>query len=209
MGKAAIAWGEIYRRIEAAGKTVEGGWEASPEEKKKIMMARAKELARAPVEREKAEKIIEVVEFLLAYERYGIESTYISEVWPLKDITPLPGAPPFVAGIINVRSQILSVIDIKKFFDLPEKGLGDLNKVLILHSCGPGEGNAEEMEFGILADAIIGVRTVRPGDLQPAPPTFTGVRLEYLRGITEERVAILDAVKLLSDDEINVHKEVT
>lgn len=197
---AAIDWREIHDRIEAAGKAVEGGWEASPEEKKKVLKARAKELAREPEEKEKAEEIIEVVEFLLAYEKYGIEASYIREVWPLKDITPLPGTPPFVAGIINVRSRILSVIDIKKFFDLPEKGLGDLNKVIILHS-----GDAE---FGVLADAILGVRNIAISELQPAPATFTGVREEYLKGIAGERMVVLDAGKILSDKKIIAHEEV-
>lgn len=50
-------------------------------------------------------------------------SEYVREIYPLKEFTPIPCTPPFVLGIINVRGQILSVIDIKKFFDLPEKGL--------------------------------------------------------------------------------------
>ena len=115
-----IDWDEIHRRIDAVGAAIEGGYTPSPEESKRILKRRAEILAR-----EKAEKAdedsIEVVEFLLANEHYGIESHFIREVYPLKDYTPLPGVPSFVLGLVNVRGRILSVIDIKKFFDMPDK----------------------------------------------------------------------------------------
>jgi purine-binding chemotaxis protein CheW len=66
------------------------------------------------------DEYIEVVEFLLAHEKYGIESKCVREVYPLKELTPVPCTPSFVRSIINVRGKILSVIDIKKFFELPE-----------------------------------------------------------------------------------------
>ena len=118
------------------------------------------------------------------------------EVLPLQDLTPLPGTPPFVLGIINVRGEILSVLDLKKLFDLPERGLTDLNKVIILHS--------EKMAFGILADAILDVHAVPGQALQPPLPTLTGIRAEYLTGITPERLMIVDAERLLSDSKIVV-----
>ena len=118
---------------------------------------------------------------------------------PLGNFTPLPGTPPFVLGIINVRGEVRSVIDIKKFFELPEKGLSDLNKVIIVHG--------RDMEFGILADAVIGVRSLRLAEIQPTLPTLTGVRQEYLKGVTHERLAILDGAKLLSDRKMTVYEE--
>ncbi len=89
------------------------------------------------------------MKFLLTHENYGIESVYVREVHPLKELTPLPCTPSFVLGIINVRGQILSVIDLKKFFDLPAQEPTSLNKVIIFHN--------NRIEFGILADAVIGV----------------------------------------------------
>lgn len=196
----AINWSEVHRRLETGRGAVERGFTPTPGEKKKILKARAKALAQEPKEEAVTEEVLEVVEFLLAYEKYGIESSYVREVYPLKELTPLPGMPPFVLGIINVRGQILSVIDIKKFFDLPEKGLTDLNKVIILQS--------DSMEFGVLADVILGARNVSLSELQPSLPTLTGIRQEYLQGVTEERVVILDAEKLLSDKKIIIHEEV-
>ncbi len=205
--KKTIDWTDVRHRIESAQTLNEKGWTPTPEEKKKILKKRAQDIAQEP-KKEEVEEYIEVVEFLLAYERYGIESSYVREVYPLKEFTPLPCTPPFVLGIINVRGQILSVIDIKKFFDLPEKGLGDLNKVIILHSEGPVLSEVEGMEFGILADVVLGVHNVLLSELQPSLPTLTGIREEYLKGVTGERVVILDAEKLLSDKKIAVHEEV-
>lgn len=194
-----IDWNEVYRRIETAGKALEQGLQPTEEKKNKILRARAKMLAIEP-ERKIFEERLEVVEFLLAHEKYAVETAYVREVYPLKEFTPIPCAPPFVLGIINVRGQILSVIDVKKFFDLPEKGLTDLNKIVILSS--------ETMEFGILADVIVGVRSIPASEMQTSLPTLTGIREEYLKGVTKELITILDAAKLLSDKNIIVHEEI-
>lgn len=193
-----IDWNEIHRRIEASQSAFDQGLQLTHDEKNKILKARAKTLATEPEKKAKEEEFLQVVEFLLSHEKYAVASAHVREIYPLKEFTPIPCTPPFVLGIINVRGQILSVIDIKKFFDLPEKGLADLNKVIILHS--------ENMEFGILADVIIGARNISVSALQTSLPTLTGIREEYLKGITEERTVILDAEKLLSDKSIVVHE---
>lgn len=193
-----IDWDEIHRRLETSQDALDRGLQLTHEEKNKILKTRAKILAVESEKKAKTEEGIQVVEFLLACEKYAVASEYVREIHPLKEFTPIPCTPPFVLGIINVRGRILSVIDIKKFFDLPEKGLTDLNKVIILHS--------ESMEFGILADAIIGVRNIAVSELQTSLPTLTGIREEYLKGVTKERTVILDAEKLLSDKSIVVHE---
>lgn len=170
------------------------------DEQKKILLARAQALARQPAKEESAAERIEIIEFILAYERYGIEVSYIGEVYPLKDLTRIPCTPPFVLGVMNVRGKILSVIDMRKFFELPDKGLSDLNKVIIIHS--------DTMEFGILADAILGVRMLSLHHLLPSLPTLTDIRSDYLKGVTEDRLVVLDGGKILSDRGIVVHEEV-
>lgn len=197
----AIDWREIERQLEAARIAIEHVWASSPEETQRILKARALALAREPMPTEAPGEHIEVVEFVLAHERYAIESHYVREVAPLENLTPLPCTPAFVLGIVNVRGEILSVIDLKKFFDLPEKGLTDLNKVIVLQS-----GN---MLFGILADVIAGVRRIPLTGIQPSLPTLTGVREEYLKGVTPERIVVLDAEKLLTDESIVVQEQVS
>lgn len=195
-----IDWNDTHRRLETLQLELQRGLTPTPEEKKSTLKARARALAQEPIEKAALEGSIEVVEFLLAYETYGIESSYVREVYHLKEITPLPDTPPFVLGIINVRGQIVSVIDVKKLFDLPERGLTDLNKVIIVRS--------KEMELGIIADSIRGVRSVLATDIQSPLPTLTGIRADYLKGVTSDRLVILDAVRILSDRRIVVLDEV-
>lgn len=192
-------WEDTYSRLEAANRALEHGWELTTEEKKKILRERAAELSKEAHLEEGGESV-EVVEFIVAYERYGVESSYVIEVFPMKDITPLPGTPSFITGIVNVRGRIISVVDIKKFFDLPQKGLGDFNKLVIISS--------GTMEFGLLADSIVGTRKIRTNELQPSLPTLTGIREEYLRGILQDRSVILDAGRLLSDKKLIVHDHI-
>ena len=198
-GQQEINWGAIKTRLEAARAKSEQGWTPGPEESARILRDRARVLA-LEEEREEGEEKIEFVEFQLAYERYGIETSYVQEVYPLKDFTSVPCAPPHIMGIINVRGRIISIVDLKKFFDLPDKGLGELNKVIILQS--------DSMEFGVLADAIVGVREVPAALLQPSLPTLIGIRDEYLLGIMEDRTVVLDAGRILTDEKIVVNEEV-
>ena len=198
--KATINWNEVHRRIENVRKVLERDWAPPPEKKREILRTRAKALARQEKEKDIPRDHIEIVQFLLANETYGIESSFVQETYPLRDLTPIPGTPPFVLGIINVRGRIVSILDIRKFFDLPEKGLTDLNKVLIL--------NGHNMEFGLLADAVLGVRKIRANELQASLPTLTGIREQYLKGVTKERFVILDAEKLLADKKIIVHDNI-
>jgi len=168
----------------------------SSKEKARTLRERARALAREPEGIEEDESHLEVVVFMLAHERYALELTHIREVYPLKELTPLPGTPDFVLGIINVRGQILSIIDIKRFFELPEKGLTNLNQVIILES--------EEMEFGILADEILGTKSIPASAIQASLPTLTGIRADYLKGVTGDRVVILDGEKIVSDEKMVV-----
>jgi purine-binding chemotaxis protein CheW len=164
-----------------------------------ILKNRAIAMAKEPEQKRAASAVIEVITFTLAAETYGIESAFVREVYPLKDYTPLPGLPPYIFGIINVRGQILPVIDLKKFFNLPEKGLGELNKVIILHN--------GQMEFGILADVVNGTQTIAVEDILVAPPTITGIGEKYFKGVTKEHIIILDAENILNDEKIIVNQE--
>jgi purine-binding chemotaxis protein CheW len=194
-----INWSEILQRVEKARESLEREVAPSPKEKGAILKARARVLARETEEAGAAREFLDIIEFSLAAETYGIESAFVREVYPLKDFTPLPGTPPFVLGIVNVRGQILSVIDLKKFFNLPEKGLGQLNKVIIIRN--------DRMEFGILADAVLDARPIPLETIQAAPPTVTGIGAGYLKGVTGGRMIILDAEKILGDEKIIVHQE--
>ena len=167
---------------------------------KEVLRARAQALARKPERPPVADTTLELLEFSLAQERYALEDRYVQEVHPLKELTPLPCTPPFMLGIVNVRGRILPVLDLKKFFDLPEKGLTDLHRIILVR------GN--NLELGLLADVIVGVRSVPADSLQPSLPTLTGIRAEYLKGVTAERLVVLDLARILADPKIIVDEEV-
>ena len=170
-------------------------------ETRALLKIRAIAMAKEPEHKTTALNMIEVVTFMLATENYGIESAFIKEVYPLKDFTPLPGVPSYILGIINVRGQILPVVDLKKFFNLPEKGLGELNKVIILRD--------DQMEFGILADVVHGTQSIEIEEIKVLPSTISGIREVYLKGVTKDNLIILNAEKLLTDKRIIVNSEVT
>jgi purine-binding chemotaxis protein CheW len=174
--------------------------EATPEEKRAILRARAKSLAQEPESKGEAEKNIEVLAFLLAHETYAIETVFIREGYPLTELTPLPCTPDHIFGIINIRGQILTVIDMKKYFALPEKGITNLNRVIVVRQ--------EDMELGILADEIIGIRDIPERGLNPPLPTMKGIRAGYVRGVTGEGLILLDMERFLSDRQLIVHEEV-
>ncbi|TAK81896.1 MAG: purine-binding chemotaxis protein CheW [Betaproteobacteria bacterium] len=196
---AAIDWRAVHRRLDAARAATERAWMPNAEETERTLKARAQALAREPGKAQAADAL-EIVEFVLAHERYGAETSFVREIHPLTNLTPLPCTPAFVLGVVNLRGEIVSVIDIKKFFELPEKGLTDLNKVVVLQSA--------TMRFGVLADAVLGVRRVPVAEIQPSLPTLTGIREQYLKGVTSERTIVLDAEKLLKDESIVVQEEV-
>ena len=196
-----IGWPELHRRLEISRSAMQRRLTPTVEERRAILRTRARALAQERHgDEDIAQSRLEVVEFLLASERYGIELTYISEIHALSEFTALPGTPPFVLGLTNVRGKILSVIDIKKLFDLPGRGLTDLNKVIVVRT--------HQMELGILADAVLGVRTIPLNQFQTSLPTLTGIRAEYLKGITKEPLVVLDVAKILSDEKIVVNDDV-
>jgi purine-binding chemotaxis protein CheW len=200
-GQSDLYWANLHRRLDMSQAALKRKLTPGLEEKRKILRDRARLLAATrKADATAPGSLLEIVEFVLGPERYGIESSCIREIYPLNEFTPLPCTPPFVLGLVNVRGQILSIINIKKLFDLPEKGLTDLNKIVIVH--------AHSIELGILADAILGTRSIAPEDLHPALPTLTGIRANYLQGITQDSLVVLDVGKILADEKILVDEVV-
>lgn len=199
MQKTKDDWNEIKSSVNALQESLDRKNILPPEEKHTLLRARAQALAVEKKDGAAQNEFIEIVVFRLASETYGIESTFIREVYPLKDFTMLPGTPSFVLGIVNVRGQIISVVDLKKFFNLPEKGLGELNKVIIIRN--------ERMEFGIMADIIHGTRSISIEEVQTPPVSTGGIGAGYLKGVTNNHIIILDTERILEDEYIVIHQE--
>jgi purine-binding chemotaxis protein CheW len=201
-GKAAktLDWESVHRRLAATEEALAREFAPESAERAAILRRRAAEQARVPAADAAPGELLELLEFVLAGEHYALEFSYVREVCPLKELTPLPCVPSFVLGITNLRGQIVSVLDFKRFFDLPRVGLSDLNKVIVLADGG--------MEFGLLADAIVGLRQLPRSMLQPPLPTLSGIRADYLKGVTVERLIVLEAARLIHDDGLLVDQEV-
>lgn len=165
----------------------------------RILQERARALA-APLPVPDDGETIRIVEFVLSRERYGFEARWVRSIHPLRQLTVLPCTPPHVLGIVNLRGHVVAVIDIRRFFGLPQRGLADLDKVVVLTDGA--------MEFGVLADSVPGARTLRRDALQGDIPTFGGIRQAYLLGVTADRLAVLDAARLLHDPALKVDEQV-
>jgi len=162
-----------------------------------ILNKRARKLAEETSASINHETTITVVEFQIAHETYALALDRIRIIHPFKELTFIPGTPDFIRGVINLRGEIISVVDLKVFFDLPDQDFTHLSQVIILTS--------EEMEFGILADAVLGIAEISKKDIQPSLPTLTGIRADYLKGISGNGTVVLDVEKLLSDEKMCIN----
>jgi purine-binding chemotaxis protein CheW len=161
-----------------------------------VLRARAEQLAKPLDVETGGEELLEILEFSLGKERYAFPSSCVREVFPLTEITPLPGLPAHVLGVVNVRGRILSVMDIRRLLELGNIGLTNLNKAIILHH--------GDMEVAVLADEVTGVYAIDAEEGQRTLPTLAGTREVFLKGVTKDRVVVLDAQKLLASRDLLV-----
>jgi purine-binding chemotaxis protein CheW len=184
-------WSALYQRLALARRGLQEDLGTNPEKERSLLRQRAQELARPLHDELQNLQTTEFLEFRLGQEHYGIESAYVREVLPLKSLTPIPSTPSFLLGIMPVRGEMVAVIDLKPALELPSKGLAEYDKILLLRS--------RQVEFGILTESVLGIRSLFPSDIQSAPPVFHGIPTDYLRGITQDRMVLLDAAKVLED----------
>lgn len=193
-------WMVIHQRMESALNHLERVFDLSAEEKTRVLTERARELARVEERHERTERGLRVVEFLLSRESYAVELEWIREVLPVKEVTPVPCSPGFVVGLVNIRGQILSVIDLKEIFALPAEDGSGPGRLMILHT--------DEMEVGVLVDRVVGERSLAADEIKAPPPRLKEGRPDYLKGVTAGRLILLDVAKFLSDKNIIVEEEV-
>ena len=170
-----------------------------PTKKRKILMERAAAIAMPPLKEVDNGIEIDGLGFMLADDLYLVEAVLVVEVILLRELTPLPCCPPFILGIINLRGRILSVINLKTFLNLPEKGITNLNRVIIVKH--------KNIEVGLLVDEVIGKIPFAMDQLLTAMPTLSSKQKEYLIGVTKNRAVVFDIKKFLSDEIIVINEE--
>lgn len=195
MAEKRIDWNEIHRRLAEAESSISESFSNDEETVNRILRRRAQELAKPPISIDK-DDFREILAFSFAGENYALETFYVQEVCMLKNLAALPGTPPFLAGVMNLRGKILAIIDLRSFFELPPKGITELNRVIVIEN--------EHTRFGLLVDAIEGVKQLKNSDLQENLPTLQGIREKFLVGVTVQMTALLDGSRLLSDEKLKV-----
>jgi chemotaxis signal transduction protein len=168
-----------------------------PEDPKKtetLLAQRAATLAK-PLDELQSPAVMDILKFRLAYKEYALAMKYIREVILTGGIVPVPGTPDFITGICSIRGEIISLVDLRALFLLPDRGLTDLNRVIVL-----SDGT---MTFGILADSITGMISIPESLLTNPDPKTTPINPAYILGRVDD-LTILDAGALLADPKMVV-----
>jgi len=164
----------------------------------RILRERARMLALRPDEEETEHW--DILEFTISGEGYGVELGFVSEVYSLVGLTPIPCAPRFVLGVVSIRGKIFSVIDFRSLLMLASSEPALSDKVIII-----GDGS---MEFGIRAESIVGSQAIPNARIRKGLPTISGIGADYLKGVTDGQVAIIDCANMLGDAKLIVHEDV-
>ncbi len=130
-----------------------------------------------------------VLTFQLGSEHYGVQVMAVRGVRTISRITRVPGTPHFYRGVVNVRGQVITVLDLRLFFDIPvgdERQLPD--ELVVVRGAG--------LELGLLAHNIEGVQTILASACDPAD------NMRYALGVTKSQLVLLDVQRLLEDDQL-------
>jgi len=144
----------------------------------------------------KDDAVLQWVTFKLDNETYGINVMQVQEVLRYTEIAPVPGAPDYVLGIINLRGNVVTVIDTRSRFGLQSAELDDSTRIVIIE--------AEKQVIGILVDSDAEVVYLRRSEIDNAPNVGTEESAKFIQGVSNrdnELLILVDLDKLLSDDE--------
>ncbi len=143
-----------------------------------------------------ADEIVQRVTFKLETETYGINVMQVQEVLRYTEIAPVPGAPSYVLGIINLRGNVVTVIDTRLRFGLESTEVTDNTRIVIIE--------AETQVIGILVDSVAEVVYLKGSEIEVAPNVGNEESAKFIQGVSNrsgELLILVDLNKLLSDDE--------
>lgn len=134
--------------------------------------------------------------FNLGSEEFGIEITKAHEIVRMQGITELPQSSEFIEGIINLRGEIITIIDLRKRFNL-EPEMGKETRIIII--------DLKNIKAGLIVDSISEVIRINSDEISEPPGRVAGIKRDYLKGIgkiDERLIILLDLNQLLSSEEM-------
>lgn len=140
--------------------------------------------------------ILQWVTFRLENETYGINVMQVREVLRYSEIAPVPGAPSYVIGIINLRGNVVTVVDTRERFGLIGSDITDNTRIVILET--------DSQVVGILVDAVAEVVYLRQSEIEIAPNVGNQDNARYIQGVShknEELLILIEIKNLLTDSE--------
>lgn len=140
--------------------------------------------------------VLQWVTFKLEGELYGINVIQVQEVLRVTEIAPVPGAPDYVLGIINLRGNVVTVIDTRRRFMLSEREIDDNTRIVIIEVMG--------QIVGLLVDGVAEVVYLRESEVESAPDVGNDESSKYIQGVVSRETGLLimvDVNKLLSTEE--------
>ena len=132
--------------------------------------------------------ILQWVTFRLADETYGINVMQVQEVLRYTDIAPVPGAPSYVLGIINLRGNVVTVIDTRQRFGLPSTEVTENTRIVIIEVDG--------QVVGILVDAVAEVVYLRQSEMETTPNVGNEESAKFIQGVCNKNGELLILVEL-------------
>ncbi|MEH8021263.1 MULTISPECIES: chemotaxis protein CheW [Rheinheimera] len=143
-----------------------------------------------------ADIVLQWVTFKLQDETYGINVMQVQEVLRYTEIAPVPGSPDYVLGIINLRGNVVTVIDTRSRFGLEPADVTDNTRIVIIE--------AEKQVIGILVDSVAEVVYLKSSEIDTAPNVGTEESARFIQGVSNregELLILVDLNKLLNDEE--------
>ena len=148
--------------------------------------------------------LLHLVTFDLMGEEFGVPILDVREIILMSEVTPVPNAPSFVEGVINLRGQIIPIVDLRKRFRLQQKTEADKSRIVVVE--------VANSVLGLIVDGDSEVLRIPADFVKPAPALIAGgIGAEYIRGIAyyqERMVILIDLHKVFSAEEMNVIEDV-
>lgn len=147
--------------------------------------------------------------FSLGKEQFALNVEYVLSILEMQKITVIPNAPDYLKGMINLRGEVLPVIDSRLKFGMPETNITNNTSIIVLDI----KANNKTLKVGALVDSVNEVMDYETSEIQPIPTIGTKYNAEYLNGmvqLNEGFVMILNANKVfVLDDSIILQQEQT